>query len=153
MKNPLLKLQTKIYKNPEAYCFIKYRGSNIEEVLWNGRDGVAPITIYSRNGQHQLTRVRGEEKRDKNYVPKKGERYFAKMTKERALYLTAKIIEGRWNHPKFPLSKAYESKKEARFLLFKSLFNDGRAYTILKQGKHPIMYLTKQFRNFINSDS
>lgn len=152
MKNPLASPSTK-YRFPEAYCLIKYRGAGIEEVLWNGRDGAAPYSIYSRDGKHNLIRVKGPEERVRHYTPKLGERYLAAMTRERALYITAKVIEGRWDHPKYPLRKTYETKQEARFLLFKSFFDDGKAFTILKQGKDPTRYLTKQFRNFVDSDN
>ncbi len=151
MKNPLLETNHN-YNYPEAYCFIKYRGFGKKETIWNSRDGEVPAIIYSRDGIHQLIRVKEVKLiRKINHIPKDGELYFANTTKERAKYLAKKIVYSRWNNSRYPLCQQYRNKKEAIFLIYKSLYGNSKCFTILKQGRNITTYMSKQFRSFISS--
>ncbi len=127
------------HKWPYAYCIVIYQSvSGHIEKIWNGRDGGLPILINGKNGQEM--RIKNPCKK---YLPnhakhmKIGERYIATMTKERAKYLARWIVRKRW---KVALYKAYDTKSEARFLLFKSYFGDGDKCTILQHGKDVTTY-------------
>jgi len=152
MKNPLMEKTTK-YQHIEAYRFIWYVGMNnegkkITKILWNSRDGIVPLLIYNKNGRHILGGAKLGNKKV-NHVLKKSELYIASMTKERAKYLVKRLVSGRWNHPIHPLSKQYESKKIAIFLLFKDYYGEGNNPTVLKHGNNVTTYMTKHFENFV----
>src|SRR5258706_8331663 len=155
MRNPLLpkkvkKLEVKTkYKYPEAYRFILYQNRNKKEIIWNGRDGAVPVIIYSKDGTEQLTRDKfWKEIRVRNYIPKDNELYFANTTKARAKFLAKKIVYGRWHNSRYPLCQEYGNKKEAIFLIYKNLYEDGNQFTILKQGRNKTTYMHKHFRGF-----
>lgn len=157
MRNPLLP-QLKLnlygkkskYKYKDAYRFITYRGSGKKETIWNGRDGDAPLIIYSRFGVQQLIRDKEPGKRVVNHTLKDGEYYFTNTTKKRARFLAKKIVAGRWENKRYPLYQQYGNKKEAVFLIYKSFYGDGNCFTTLKHGKNVTTYMTRQFKSFIN---
>lgn len=151
MKNPLLETKTK-YQYREAYRYITYRGNGKKEVIWNGRDGEVPAIIYSKDGTQQIYRYRpDEEKRSTKHILKEGELYFANTTKARARFLARKIVRGRWHNSRYPLCQQYGSKKEAIFLIYKSLYGDGNQFTILKHGRNKTTYMHKHFRAFVTA--
>lgn len=146
-----MKIVEKRFQYPEAFCLITYRGKGKKEVIWNSRDGQVPTIIYSRDGTQQLTRDKFADKRDILHILKEGELYFSYTTKVRARFLAKKIVRGRWNNSRYPLCQQYSSKKAAIFEIRKSLYGDGNAFTILKQGRNITTYMTKHFRGFINA--
>lgn len=73
------------FEHAEAFCLMKYasRDGQVQETLWNSRDGVSPFTIVSKDGTKELFHVDwNEDICIPNYQPLKGSRIFADMTEQ-----------------------------------------------------------------------
>lgn len=97
-----------MHNHSEAFCLMLYRCLNEEcgqaEWIWNSRDGVAPFIVGCRNcgGESKHT----ERQRDTyapNFLPLPGSRYFADLTKERALEIARARVDRWWDDPEMPL--------------------------------------------------
>ena len=70
------------YDHAEAYCLMNYKCEKCgqEEVLWNSRDGVTPFIINCEKcGGHMQHIDWNRDIRNKNYIPKSGQRVFINM--------------------------------------------------------------------------
>jgi len=82
-------------KNSDAYKLMDYRCEICKKVerIWNGRNAVSPFGIHCTCGGTMYHENWHGDIRNKNYVPVKGQRYFADFTKERAEKAANRLIK------------------------------------------------------------
>lgn len=122
-----------------------------EEVLWNSRDGVTPFIILSKKGTPLCHVNWNQDKKRKNHKLKKGDRYFADLTKERALVLASSVVNNFWSHPPFRDTYKGLEKNEVIFILAKEYYGEGHNPTILKHGSDTISYIPIAYRKLPKS--
>lgn len=126
---------------PEAYRLMLYRSidKTEQEELWNSRDGPVPYIILSRTGKQLFHVEWHNDKHRLNHKLQKGDRYFASITKKRALFMADKFVNEHWKKSEF--KKVYNglSRKEIVFLLAKEYYGNGNNPCILVHGKKHIL--------------
>lgn len=83
------------------------------ELIWNARDGVTPFAVTSRDGV-EMTHVDWE--RDvyaPDFRPPPGMRMFVTMNQEQARQEATEFVTKWWQHPEYPMNRAYRSQPEA----------------------------------------
>lgn len=88
-------------KHVEAFCLMKYRAEHrqLEEIVFNSRDGVTPFKITMRDGTPG-THVdwRGDIYAP-DHIPAVGDRIFVDLTAERAAQIARENAERIWQRP------------------------------------------------------
>lgn len=89
------------HRHAEAFHLMKYRADHrqLEEYLWNARDGVTPFVVTMRDGTPG-THVdwRGDVYAP-DHQPAVGERIFIDMTEERAREIAEQTADKLWEGP------------------------------------------------------
>ena len=134
------------HKHREAYCLMKYASRKQhpltgnfevnEELIWNSRDGVTPFLINSEYGQEMVHVKWTEDEYKPHHTLEKGDRYFADMSRDRAMFLAKDWVarHGNWDN---------YTKDETAFMLAKEYYGDGHLPTILKFGESAIEYIPR----------
>lgn len=92
--------------HPDAFKLLLYvsEDGTEEELIWNSRDGIAPLYVPSQQTDESLARVdRPGDIGVRNHVPQVGERIIVTLTEQRARVLAAQHLEKMWE---------YESSRE-----------------------------------------
>lgn len=115
------------YNHKEAFCLMRYasRDGRAAEMLWNSRDGVTPFGLRGRSDV-EMFHVEWENDRPiERFLPPIGMRIFVDMTKERLREIIKERVDAWWNHPSYPMSKAFTSKEAAVENLFHGEWRPG----------------------------
>ncbi len=87
------------YQCGDAFRLMRYDGraadgTEIQEWIWNSRDGVTPFVVHAKNGKTKLQhRVWSLDRCLPNHVPALGDRVFVNMTPERARPIAEARVE------------------------------------------------------------
>jgi hypothetical protein len=122
------------YLHNEAFCLMKYATKDGAEVewIWNSRDGVTPFVVHSRSGQ-EMSHVQWQfDRRLPNYEPLAGERVFVDVSPGYAELLAHQRVDEWWEHPEYPMSRAYEDKGEAVRAMTAEYLGDGDRPTLIE---------------------
>lgn len=117
----------------EAYRHMRYgtKDGSVLVSVWNSRDGVTPFGFTDPDTGAEVTHLPPWQldHYDPSYVPEVGEWMWVDLHPERALQMAMEKVEQWWDDPKYPLSRAYETKREAA-----EMFLDSFLYTTLPDG-------------------
>lgn len=132
------------YKNKGAYCLMLYstKSGKDKEWIWNSRDGTVPLIVMSKNGK--LMQCVKMVQKLPVYVPKEGRRYFAEITKKRAMFLAEYFLNKKWVRRNTREAYRGLNRSEALFMLNSNYMAGG--VTILQKGKSRIKYLSPAYR-------
>ncbi|MEE8503966.1 MAG: hypothetical protein V3T26_05905 [candidate division NC10 bacterium] len=100
----------------EAFMLMTYQCQEcgVEEGIWNSRDGITPFSVGCRECAGLMNHVLW--KNDcyaPQFIPPPRSRMFVNLTMERSRAGARKLDEESWDDPKYPMSRAYESRDEA----------------------------------------
>jgi hypothetical protein len=89
------------HKHPEAFCLMRYRADNrqLEEVIFNSRDGVTPFVITMRDGTPGTHIDWRGDVYAPDHQPKVGDRIFVDLSQERAREIARGNAEHMWDRP------------------------------------------------------
>lgn len=116
------------HQHAEAFCLMKYRADHrqLEEIVFNSRDGVTPFTITMRDGTPGTHVDWRGDAYSPDHRPRVGERIFVDLTEERAGELTRNNAEQMWERPRdvdvsYSVRDEYESVEQLAAYLFEAL--------------------------------
>jgi len=105
-----------VFQHPEAYCLMQYQADDGSEteVIWNSRDGVTPFSVTLRSGK-PATHIRWSEdvRVSRLMADALGVRRFADHTEETARRAAVEYVDRLWDHPTYPMSRAFLTKEHA----------------------------------------
>jgi hypothetical protein len=89
--------------------------NEVQEVLWNSRDGVTPFTIHHPVGWEMQHENWQDDLCCPLHVPMVGDRVFVDMTLERATQIATRRVEAGWNedHGGYRMSDMFEDRDDA----------------------------------------
>jgi len=115
------------YKHPEAFCLMLYHCSKCghSETFWNSRDGVTPFMVSclvcAESMQHIAWHM---DKCEPEHKPKKGDRVFIDLTKERYIEQMTEYVKMLFAEDVHDIRGRYASEEEA-VKAFTSDFQEG----------------------------
>lgn len=122
------------FKHQEAYKLMNYRCKcGLHEMIWNSRDGVTPFTVPCPDCKDPMGMVHVDWMEDKFlpiYVPKKGDRFFVSMTKEKAREYAVRNVD-------HSISQGHideRSRNSTIRRLTEDYYKDGQAPDIVEMG-------------------
>jgi len=120
------------FNHSEAFCVMNYRCKkcNLEERLWNSRDGVTPFIIGCKCGGEMSHVNWGDDRRYIDFWPHSDMRVFVDMSKQKYRKIVAEKVDIYWNDKEFPMSKSFETEKIAIDTLCKE-FKEGQPDIII----------------------
>lgn len=103
------------YNHAEAYMLMAYVSDDGEtgELFWNSRDGVTPFCVTSRDGVEMTHTDWNHDVYAPHFRPPPGMRIFVDMDEKLAREAAEERVDAWWDHPEYPLSKRFPTKKEA----------------------------------------
>lgn len=127
-------MQAQPHRHPEAFCLMQYQSDDgtETEVIWNSRDGVTPFIVTLPSGK-QATHVRwGEDVRVSVTMARAlGVRWFVDATRENMVDAALEWVEKYWDHPDYPISRRWSTKREAIDFTLDSWVGEGGHPTLI----------------------
>lgn len=122
------------YEHAEAFTHMRYgtKDGSVIFPIWNSRDGVTPFgCLHPIIEGLELTHLPSWQLDhfDPLYLPQVGEYVWIDLDPEKALQIAMERVEGWWEHPKYPMSQAFDSKLDAAQVLL-----DDMLYTTMLDG-------------------
>jgi hypothetical protein len=133
------------HRHAEAFRLMRYRADHrqLEEYIWNSRDGVTPFVVTMRDGTPG-THVdwRGDAYAP-DHQPKVGERIFVDLTEERAGQLARENAERVWEPRDADVSYSVRDQFESVEQLAAYLFE--LAAEEIKRGAPDVIEVTEDY--------